>query len=96
MLYDEKTPVGAISFHTAHPVTEQILSSGDRFRHVANVSNEGGISVAYSAECSLKDKGEDCWFCSINERAKDGVLNKVLIKSPKQIAEAYHLAVRPA
>jgi biotin synthase-related radical SAM superfamily protein len=40
----------------------------------------------------LKDKGEDCLFCSINERAKDGVLNKVLIKSPKQVAEAYHLA----
>ncbi|MGB9080802.1 MAG: radical SAM protein [Desulfuromonadaceae bacterium] len=92
VLYDEKTPVGAISFHIAHPVTEQILSSGDKFRHIANVSNEGGISVAYSSECSLKDLGEDCWFCSINERAKDGDLNKVLIKSPKLVAEAYHLA----
>lgn len=92
VLYDEKNPIGAISFHIAHPVTEQILSSGDKFRHIANVSNEGGISVAYSSECSLKDLGEDCWFCSINERAKDGHLNKVLIKSPKLVAEAYHLA----
>lgn len=92
VLYDEKTPIGAISFHIAHPITEQILSSGEKFRHIANVSNEGGLSVAYSSECSLKDLGEDCWFCSINERAKDGDLNKVLIKSPKLVAEAYHLA----
>lgn len=92
VLYDEKTPIGAISFHIAHPVTEQLLSSGEKFRHIANVSNEGGISVAYSSECSLKDLGEDCWFCSINERAKDGDLNKVLIKSPKLVAEAYDLA----
>jgi hypothetical protein len=92
VLYDEKNPIGAISFHIAHPVTEQILSSGEKFRHIANVSNEGGVTVAYSSECSLKDQGEDCWFCSINERAKDGDLNKVLIKSPKLVAEAYDLA----
>ncbi len=92
VLYDEKGPIGVISFHIAHPVTEELLSSGEKFRHIANVSNEGGVSVAYSSECSLKDLGEDCWFCSINERAKDGDLNKVLIKSPKLVAEAYHRA----
>jgi hypothetical protein len=70
-----------------HPVTEQLLSNGEKFCHIANVNEEGGFSVAYSFECSLKDKGEDCLFCSINERAKDGVLNKVLIKSPKQVAQ---------
>ena len=92
VLYNEETRIGEVSFHKAHPVTKELLSDGEKFRHVANVSQEGGISVAYSNECSLKDKGEDCLFCSINERAKDGVLNKVLIKSPKQVAEAYHLA----
>ncbi len=92
VLYDDGARVGEISFHKAHPVTETVLSSGEKFRHVANVSQEGGVSLAYSNECSLKDKGEDCLFCSINERAKDGVLNKVLIKSPRQIAEVYHLA----
>ena len=92
VLYDDGTRIGEISFHKAHPVTRELLSDGEKFRHVANVSQEGGISVAYSNECSLKDKGEDCLFCSINERAKDGALNKVLIKSPKQVAEAYHLA----
>ncbi len=92
VLYDEQTRIGEISFHKAHPITRELLNDGEKFRHVANVSQEGGISVAYSNECSLKDKGEDCLFCSINERAKDGALNKVLIKSPKQVAEAYHLA----
>ena len=92
VLYDDGTRIGEISFHKAHPVTRELLSDGEKFRHVANVSQEGGISVAYSNECSLKDKGEYCLFCSINERAKDGALNKVLIKSPKQVAEAYHLA----
>jgi len=92
VLYDDGTRIGEVSFPMTHPITEQPLSNGEKFRHVANTNDEGGVSVAYSSECSLKDKGEDCLFCSINERAKDGVLNKVLIKSPKQIAEAYHLA----
>ncbi len=92
VLYDDGLRLGVVTFPTTHPITEQLLSSGEKFRHIANVSEEGGISVAYSSECSLKDRGEDCLFCSINERAKDGVLNKVLIKSPKLVAEAYHLA----
>ena len=92
VLYDDGQRLGVVTFPTTHPLTEQLLSSGEKFRHIANVSEEGGISVAYSSECSLKDRGEDCLFCSINERAKDGVLNKVLIKSPKLVAEAYHLA----
>ena len=92
VLYDDAAPVGEVTFPETHQLMEERLSNGERFRHIAHVSLEGGISVAYSSECSLKDKGEDCLFCSINERAKDGVLNKVLIKSPKQVAEAYHLA----
>lgn len=92
VLYDDGNRIGEVTFPEPHPITEQLLSNGELFRHIANVSDEGGISVAYSSECSLKDKGEDCLFCSINERAKDGVLNKVLIKSPKQVAEAYHLS----
>jgi len=91
VLYDDGRRIGKVTFPAAHPVTEQLLSNGEKFRHIANVNDEGGFSVAYSSECSLKDKGEDCLFCSINERAKDGVLNKVLIKSPKQVAEAYDL-----
>jgi hypothetical protein len=92
LLYDDGTTVGEVSFHKAHPVTEQLLSGGEKFRHIANVSNEGGVSVAYSSECSLKDAGEDCLFCSINHRNKDGALTTVQLKSPKQVSEAYHLA----
>ena len=50
VLYDDGTRIGEISFHKAHPVTRELLSDGEKFRHVANVSQEGGISVAYSKE----------------------------------------------
>jgi hypothetical protein len=92
VLYDDGDLIGEVTFHKPHPVTETVLSSGEKFRHIANVSREGSVSVAYSSECSLKDNGEDCLFCSINERAKDGVLNNVQLKTPRQVAEAYHLA----
>lgn len=92
ILYDEKVRIGEVKFPTTNPLSEQLLSTGEKFRHIGNVNQEGGFSTAYSSECSLKDNGEMCQFCSINERAKDGVLNQVLIKSPKQVAEAYHLA----
>jgi hypothetical protein len=92
VLYEDGALVGEVSFHRPHPITETLLSNGEKLRDIANVSQEGGMSVAYSSECSLKDNGEDCWFCAINERAKDGVLNKVNLKSPRQVAEAYHLA----
>lgn len=92
VLYNENTRVGEISFHQPHPVNETRLSTGEKLRDIANVNIHGGVSVAYSSECSLKDKGEDCLFCSINERAKDGALCKVFLKTPGQVAEAYHLA----
>jgi len=92
ILYDEDRRVGPIRFIVANPLSQQILSTGETFRSIANLSPEGGLSVGLSTECSLKDKGEDCWFCAVNERAKDPACSKVPIKSARQVAEAYDLA----
>jgi hypothetical protein len=92
VLYDENKRIGVISFHKAHPVQESLLSTGEKVRDIASVNQQGGIHVMYSNECSLKDRGEDCLFCGFNERAKDGTASKVNLKTPRQVAEAYHLA----
>ena len=92
VLYDEKTRIGEISFIKPHPVSQQLLGSGEKVRDIVNINAQGGIHVTYSNECSLKDQGEDCLFCAFNERAKDGTYNKVLLKSPRQVAEAYKIA----
>lgn len=94
VLYDEERRVGPIRFIVAPILSQRKLSGGETFRSIGNLNPEGGFSVAYSSECSLKDKGEDCWFCAVNERSKDPACNKVLIKSARQVAEAYDLARR--
>jgi hypothetical protein len=92
LLYDDGVLVGEITFNKGNPVSEQLLSTGEKVRDITNISAQGGLHVMYSNECSLKDLGEDCLFCAFNERAKDGTRNKVLLKSPRQVAEAYDIA----
>ena len=92
VLYDERTRIGEIAFLKGNPTSEKLLSTGEKVRDITNINHQGGLHVMYSNECSLKDQGEDCLFCAFNERAKDGSRNKVLLKSPKQVAEAYDIA----
>ena len=94
ILYDDGIRIGEIAFNKGNPVSEQLLSTGEKVRDITNISAQGGLHVMYSNECSLKDLGEDCLYCAFNERAKDGALNKVLLKSPRQVAEAYDIARR--
>lgn len=63
-------------------------SDGMDMSHVATYNTEGTIFVAYSNECALKDKGQDCKFCNINA-TKDsyGEAEGILWKYPKQIGE---------
>ena len=92
ILYNDKEVIAEISFpqNTPHPVSEQLLSTGEKVKNILNISQFGGVHVSYSDECSLKDLGEDCLFCSYNVRERDP--ERPLIKNPKQVAEAYHLA----
>ncbi len=91
ILYNEKEPIAEIRFHdqTPHPVLEQRLSTGEKVRGIVNTNQHGEVGIGYSAECSLKETGEDCLFCSINVREKDP--DRPLLKNPHQVSEAYHL-----
>jgi biotin synthase-related radical SAM superfamily protein len=92
VLYDDGVRIGEITFNKGNPVSEQLLGTGEKVRDITNLTAQGGLHVMYSNECSLKDLGEDCLYCAFNERAKDGTANKVLLKSPRQVAEAYDIA----
>jgi hypothetical protein len=90
LLHEEK-PVAAITFTepTHHPELEQVLSSGEKVKSILSIDPHGQVNVGFSDECSLKDHGEDCLFCSYNVRKRDPERPK--IKTPRQIAEAYDI-----
>lgn len=94
ILYHEKNPVSEISFYEqrTYPVLDEVLSTGEKVRSILSIDPHGQIDVSYSAECSLKDKGEDCLFCSINVRERGP--ERLLLKNPRQIAEAYDIVRR--
>jgi hypothetical protein len=74
-------------------------SDGVKMKTVASYGKEGVINVAYSNECALKDKGEDCLFCNANA-TKDayGEKESIFWKNPRQIGEtvakAYEFGAR--
>lgn len=101
ILYDEKIPIGEVAFSSAspNPILKEKLSNGQTFGSVMSLTQHGGVNVGYSKECSLKDLGEDCLFCTINirgdhaEKYEDryGRKDNSLL-NPKIVAEAYDLA----
>lgn len=70
-------------------------SDGTEMKTVANYYTEDAIFVAYSNECSLKDKGKDCLFCNINA-TKDtyGEAQGINWKYPRQIGETVAAAYK--
>ncbi len=95
VLYDEKNPIGEISFSDKdnNPLLDAKLSDGQPFKSVMSLNEEGGgVSVGYSKECSLKETGEDCLFCTINVGEGKYTDRTSPILTPKLVAEAYDLA----
>lgn len=91
ILYNEKEPLAEIEFYEnpVHPVLEQTISNGRKVGGILRIDPHGQIDVSYSSECSLKDAGQDCLFCSINVRERDP--DRPLLQFPAQIAEAYDI-----
>jgi hypothetical protein len=90
LLYDE----GVIAEITLdepaqHPELDQVLTTGEKVRSILSIDPHGQVNVGFSDECSLKDRGEDCLFCSYNVRERDPERPK--IKNSRQIAEAYDI-----
>lgn len=63
-------------------------ADGTPMKNIATYNQEGAIFVAYSNECALKEKGQDCLFCNINA-TKDSYAAKEGIgwKNPRQVGE---------
>ncbi|MDR1538759.1 MAG: radical SAM protein [Clostridiales bacterium] len=67
-------------------------SGGTPMREIAMQSSWGSphksFTICYSEECSAKEKGDTCLFCSFNRpRRKEFELEAPPFKSPKQIGE---------
>ena len=65
-------------------------SDGTQMKTVAAYGREGTINIAYSNECALKDKGEDCLFCNANA-TKDayGEKENIFWKNPGRSARPW-------
>ncbi|MDR0651995.1 MAG: hypothetical protein LBG12_01680 [Synergistaceae bacterium] len=68
-------------------------SDGKLMARVCQYIGPSKISVSYSNECALQDKGLDCLFCNINATKKNfGELQGLEMKNPRQIAETVKAA----
>lgn len=85
----------AIEFDRRPDYYQLKTSDGTLMKTVAAYGREGALNVAYSNECALKDKGEDCLFCNANA-TKDayGEHENIFWKNPRQIGEAVAAAYR--
>lgn len=73
---------------------KQTSDGKDMSRIVQSVSR-GRLFIAYSNECSLKDKGQDCLFCNINDTSRRFCkVDNIEWKTPNQIGESVAEAYR--
>ncbi|MEQ8196635.1 MAG: radical SAM protein [Clostridiaceae bacterium] len=84
-----------VKFHKRPNYYKLKTSDETEMSHVATYSPGGTVGVAYSNECSLKEKGLDCLFCNANA-TKDTYAEHENIKwkNPKQIGEAVAAAYK--
>jgi radical SAM family protein len=84
-----------IEFDRRPKYYQYTTSDGTLMKTVAAYGREGTINVAYSNECALKEKGEDCLFCNANA-TKDayGEKENIFWKNPRQIGETVAAAYR--
>ncbi|MDR2455957.1 MAG: nitrogen fixation protein NifB, partial [Deltaproteobacteria bacterium] len=69
------------------------LSGGKKMCQVMQFVGPSKITVSYSNECSLQDKGLDCLFCNINATKKTfGEIQGLEMKTPLQIAQCVKAA----
>jgi biotin synthase-related radical SAM superfamily protein len=94
-LYDQGKEVFPIEFAKRPKYYGLKTSDGVEMSHIANFSPGNTVRAAYSNECSLKEKGLDCYFCNANA-TKDTYAEKENIKwkTPKQIGETVAAAFR--
>ena len=88
LLTEKGNVIDEITFREKPKFYNRKTSDGIAMGTVAQEIGKTKISVAYSNECSLKDKGLDCKFCNINAtKSRFAELQGIEWKTPKQIAE---------
>ena len=89
-LLDGNNLIDEITFVEKPKFYKEKTSDGILMKTIANEIGKTKITVAYSNECALKDKGLDCKFCNINAtKSRFADLQGIQWKSAKQIAETY-------
>ena len=87
-LLDGNNQIDEVTFVEKPKFYNHKTSDGVDMKTIANEVGKTKVTVAYSNECALKDKGLDCLFCNINAtKALYGERDKVSWKTPKQIGE---------
>ena len=86
---------GEVKFHPRPAYYGKTTSDGQDMSTVGALYQHRALFVAYSNECSYKDKGEDCLFCNINY-TKDtyGEKRGIFWKTAGQIGETAAEAFR--
>ena len=79
---------GEVKFHPRPSYYGRTTSDGQDMSTIGVLYSHRALFVAYSNECSYKDKGEDCLFCNINA-TKDtyGDRRGIFWKTADQIGE---------
>lgn len=81
-------PLFPVEFHKRPKYYDRKTSDGVLMQTVAPYQADGCISVAYSNECALRDKGQECLFCNINATKEAyGEHEGIYWKTPRQIGE---------
>ena len=89
-LLDGNNQIDEITFIEKPAYYNLKTSDGVAMKTIANEVGKTKVSVAYSNECALKDKGLDCKFCNINAtKSRFADLQGISWKTPGQIAETY-------
>ena len=95
ILVENGNELAEVRFHQRPGFYGKATSDGQSMETVAALYRHRALFVAYSNECSYKDKGEDCLFCNINY-TKDtyGERQGIFWKTARQIGETAAEAFR--
>jgi hypothetical protein len=92
-LNEGKSRLFEIFFEKKPKYYDKTTSSGKKMARVCQYIGPTKISVSYSNECALQDKGLDCLFCNINATKKNFAEQQGLdMKTTRQIAETVKAA----
>jgi hypothetical protein len=81
-------PLFEVEFERKPAWYDGVTFDGKKMSRVMQYVGPTKLTVSYSNECSLQDKGLDCLFCNINATKKIfGELQGLDMKNPRQIAE---------